>query len=121
MEYKITVSIYCQRPKWVHDGDYLISEATPKKFRNSVYRLYFDNELLTERTWEYDDSEYIKEMIVVDIPPNTDHRIKIQPILLNPAQAVFTLKNPLVKHGPKNHEVISQHEIKFTAFDKDSA
>lgn len=120
MEYKINVSIYCQRPNWVNGG-YLISEATPKKFRNPVYRLYFDNELLTERTWEYDDSEYIKEMINVDIPMNSDHRIRIEPILLIPGQAVFTLKNPAVKHGPKNHEVISQHEIKFTAFDKDLA
>lgn len=120
MEYKISVSIYCQRPSWVYGG-YLIAENEPLKYKNPVYRLYFDNELLTERSWIWDDSEYIKEQINVDIPMNSEHRIRIEPILLNPAQAVFTLKNPVVMHGPKNHDVVSQHEIKFTAFDKDLA
>ena len=121
MEHKIPVNVHCQRPKSVYSGFYPLGEPEPKKYTTPIYRLYFDNELLTERTWEWSDSEYIKEHINVDIPLNSDHRIRLDPILLNPAQATFTLKDAEVPHGPKNYEVISQHEIKFTAFDKDSA
>ena len=45
-----------------------------------AYRIYVDDDLLTERTYHWDNSEYfITEFIVLDVEPG-QHKFKIEPV-----------------------------------------
>lgn len=60
-QHEITVDIYA------HWGD-----------KPPVYRLYVDNDLLTERTFVWPGNEsYIKEHIIVDLEPGL-HSVQVQ-------------------------------------------
>lgn len=61
----LTVEIHCVST----------SEGAP------AYRVYVDNDLLTERTWRWPAHEiYICEKIAVNVEPGT-HRLKIQELV----------------------------------------
>ena len=63
VEAKITVDIYCN---WT---------AEPR-----AYRLYFDNDLLTERTYVWRNSDqYIQENIIVLADPGI-HSLRVEPV-----------------------------------------
>jgi hypothetical protein len=53
------------------------------------YRLYLNNELLTERTWIWDNRTYIDEKIIVNIPTDTLHTLKIESIAKDLSQISF--------------------------------
>jgi hypothetical protein len=62
-EYLITVDLYCN---W---------EVEPQ-----AYRIYVDQDLLTERTYFWRNSEqYVQENIIVNIEPG-QHYLKIEPV-----------------------------------------
>jgi hypothetical protein len=85
MESQLSLDIYVNIPSWVGQ----LSESQQGELR---YRVYIDDELITERTWIWGDSVYLKEIIWVDIEPG-QHCLKIEPILPNPAQARFSIDN----------------------------
>ena len=44
------------------------------------YRVYVDNDLLTERTYQWDNSEnFITEFIVLNVEPGL-HKFKVEPV-----------------------------------------
>lgn len=68
----IDVEVHCLQPRWVAD-------------EQSKYRLYFDDELLTERDWIWSQDIYIQENMIVDVSPGLLHTIRIEVIKSNPA------------------------------------
>jgi hypothetical protein len=88
IETNINIEVHCARPNWV-----FLSFPIVKQFDISYYRLYIDSDLLTERTWIWDNNTFIKEDIWINTEPNIEHIIKIEPIVKNPAQAQFELLN----------------------------
>jgi len=87
-EININVDIHCSRPNWV-----FLPNVSIEQYDISYYRLYVDSDLLTERTWIWDNNTFIKEDIWIEADPNIEHVIKIEPVLKNPAQARFELLN----------------------------
>jgi len=49
-----------------------------RKFRDgkTIYRVYVDNDLLTERNWIWPVNVYVRENIEVDVEPGI-HRIRV--------------------------------------------
>ena len=68
----LSVEVHCLQPRWVEQ-------------ENSKYRLYIDDELLTERNWIWNQSTYIVEHMVVDLEQNSSHTIKVEVIKTNPS------------------------------------
>jgi hypothetical protein len=88
-EVKITADIYCDR------------NFRPLEFATDVqksYRVYVDGDLLTERTYIWDNAEqFVQEEIIVDIAPGP-HEFKIVPAY--PYYNVFSFKNFTVNDQP---------------------
>jgi hypothetical protein len=76
----ITVDVYCNR-----------SEGEPN------YRVYVDNEMLTERSWTWPGYEvFVKEVIDVDVGPGA-HRIEVRECNCDP---VFHTENITINGNP---------------------
>lgn len=85
MELQLSFDIYASIPSWIEQ----LSETQRDESR---YRVYVDDELITERTWMWGNSAYLKEIIWVDIEAG-QHYLKIEPVIKNPAQARFSIDN----------------------------
>ncbi len=89
MKTDITVEVHCLQPNWV-------------ALENSKYRLYINDELLTERSWIWDMNTVIEEFISVDVPKNLNHVVRIEVIKekhMNLSQ--FALRNFKINGWPK--------------------
>lgn len=73
--------------------------------QNPAYRVYVDDDLLTERSWVWPTYEvYIKEIIEVDLEPGT-HYLRIDQIA---GTGKFTTKNFVV-----NGALIENQDLSF--------
>ena len=90
------VEVHCIQPSWV-------------QLENSRYRIYLDDELMTERDWVWDQSIYINEHLLADILPDTAHTIKVEVIKSNPSHLTeLVFRNFLVEDVPQDtytHEI----------------
>ena len=102
----ITVEIHCERPPWaMHHWE--------EKYKNSHYRIYINDDLITERTWIWDNTIYLKEHLWAKLDSTATHSVRLESVTYIPEQAKFELCNFLV--ADKNVEVITvkPHEITF--------
>lgn len=60
------------------------------------YRVFVNDELFAERTYRWDDTFYIKEMLQVEAEPGI-YSFRIEEI--DPKTGVFTMSNPTVEVG----------------------
>ena len=61
------------------------------------YRIYVNDELMTERTYNYGSHQYIKEMLQILAKPG-EYVIKIEKV--GPQSAEYTINNTYIKLGP---------------------
>lgn len=61
-----------------------------------TYRLYVNDELFAERTWNWDSDYYLEEMIQVEAEPG---KYRIHYELVPPHLARLTVNNFRVEHG----------------------
>lgn len=64
MVVKISVEVHCLQPRWVN-------------LENSKYRIYIDDELMTERDWIWEQNFYIQENMIAEISPNLPHTVRV--------------------------------------------
>ena len=102
----LTVDVHCTRPAWA-----LVSQNGI--YKDSIYRIYVNGDLLTERTWAWDNNFIVREEIWIYCNQHELYTIKLEPILVNPAQATFLLDNLLVTH-PHQQDTINQNTLSFT-------
>ena len=89
---KLSVEVHCLQPRWVAD-------------EKSNYRLYVDNELLTERTWIWDRDTYIQETLIVDVSKSETHTVSLEVIKADPYYLTqLTLKNLVIGNTSYNIE-----------------
>jgi hypothetical protein len=105
--YELTVDVQCHRPNWV------FSIHNTLKYETSYYRIYVNETLLIERNWVWPNDTLIQEkiMVVLDVVPTN---IYLEPVLKNPAQAVFKLDNLQVADTSFTSEQINDLTISFT-------
>lgn len=89
----IKVQIHCLKPSWVD-------------YEKNKYRLYINDDMLTERSWIWSINTVIDEDIWVSLAPNAVNLIRLESIL-DPVDSIakFTLmnlrvnNNAIVDHG----------------------
>ena len=56
----ITVEVHCLRPSW--------AEKNPKnKFSDSKYRIFINNNLITERSWNWNNNIFLIENMWINL------------------------------------------------------
>jgi len=103
----LTVDIHCHRPNWIFAVDTTI-------YQNTLYRIYIDDDLITERTWIWDNNTIIQENIWIHNTTPSTHTLSIVPLRKNIAEATFTLNNFTVVNQPFTSEQINDLTISFT-------
>ena len=100
-EVNLKVQVHCLRPSWVD-------------FENNKYRLYVDNDMITERSWIWNTKTLLDENIWVELELDTEHSIKIVPVL-DPINSFvkFTLKNLRINNNSYYTENEEQLELSF--------
>jgi hypothetical protein len=100
-ETTITVQIHALQPNW-------IEHEKPK------YRLYINDDLITERTWIWDMQTYIEEDLRVEVSPGVNHTIRLDLIKDNPMHlAQFGLQNLRINGWPKPDHGGHRSELSF--------
>lgn len=111
----IILEVHCLKPSWVYQ-------------EKNLYRLYINDELLTERDWIWPTSQFISEDIWVDLIPDVHHTIRLEPYLqehifydkdslatlTSKSIAEFALKNVLINGNPIDNQNTRQLETSFT-------
>jgi hypothetical protein len=87
-ETNITVQIHALQPRWID-------------LEKPRYRLYVNDDLITERTWVWDIQTYIEENIWVEIPQGINY-IRLDLVKLKPMDlSQFGLQNLRIDGWPK--------------------
>jgi hypothetical protein len=60
-----------------------------------VYRIYINEELMTERTWKWTE-HFLQEMLQLQLTPG-DYNVRLE--VLQPSLSKFTLTNHQITHG----------------------
>jgi len=97
----LTVEVHCLKPSWVNH-------------ENNKYRIYVNDDLLTERTWIWELNTLINENIWVIIPANSTNTVRLEQILQDKSVAQFALRNLQVADAPFTSEQINDLTISFT-------
>lgn len=80
----INFQVFCTRPGWA------MSNPIPK-FTDVRYRIYLDDNLITERSWIWANNIALHEELFVKIDLQQDHRLRLEPITYSDNQAVFEM------------------------------
>jgi hypothetical protein len=106
-EINLTFEIHCQRPPWVIKNPL-------GNFTDSRYRVYVNDDLITERSWLWDNNIFLKENIWINTSIETQHTLKIEPIVRIPEQAVFTINDFKIANVPATSTKINDLQVNFT-------
>ena len=95
VEINLAVELWGQIPKW---QELLYSKITksgviPKSYMEPKYRIYINDNLITERDWVWKNNILINENIWIYGEYDTDYILQLEPILFVPDQATFKFKN----------------------------
>ena len=100
-EVSLRVQVHCLQPNWVEQ-------------ENSRYRLYVNDDLITERTWIWPINTFIEEDLLVDVTERESHIVRIETILDNPRSVTqFGLQNFYVNGWPKPHYGGDRTQLSF--------
>ena len=97
----LTVEVHCLKPSWVN-------------YENNKYRIYVNDDLLTERNWIWELNTLINENIWVIIPASSTNTVRLEQILQDKSVAQFALRNLQVADIPFTSEQINDLTISFT-------
>ena len=89
METHITIQVQCVKPSWIGYE------------KNNNYRLYVNDDLVTERTWLWDINTVIEENIHLAVDPGTAVTLRLDPILSPNSVAQFGLRVLKVNGWPR--------------------
>ena len=103
----ITVEVHCIRPPW--------GQRNPiSKFNDSRYRIYINQDLITERSWLFYNNTFLKENIWMNTSIETQNILKIEPIVYIPEQAVFKVNNFNIVNFRADSIKINDLQVNFT-------
>ena len=97
---EVAVDVVCLQPRWIAQ-------------ENVIYRLYLNDELLTERNWIWEQNISIREQFTVSLDPNYSNLLKLELIKDRMSLAQFAF-NDLVVNSVQKHIPDSKDSISFT-------
>lgn len=81
MATKVDVEVHCLQPSWAN-------------MEKCYYRLYLNDELMTERTWAWDMNTVINESLIIDVDKGINHVVRVEVIKSTPtALTQLALRN----------------------------
>ena len=109
-EINLKFEVHAYRPKWaVWSADHQNSIYSDPR-----YRIYINDNLITERNWIWDNSILLVENIWIQ-SDETHYIVKLDPILLkNPAQATFSIKNLNIVNIQADSTKVNDLQVNFT-------
>jgi hypothetical protein len=104
MVISITVEVHALQPAW-------IDVETPK------YRLYVNDDLITERTWIWNMQTYIEEYIRVDVMSGISNTIRVELIKSKPMDlSQISLQNLKINGHLKSDSSKHRTELSFISY-----
>ena len=104
--HQLDIDILCDIPSWVeHHRDV--------EFRDTKYRIYVDDDLLTERDWDLGNNLYVKERMWIHSNSDQQHVFRLIPVIKSKTQAKFTIRNFMIDQN-LHTQYPGDLEIKFT-------
>jgi hypothetical protein len=101
METSITVQVHALQPRWI-------------EHEKPNYRLYVNDDLITERTWIWDQQTFVEENIQIEVPTGINHTIRIEIIKSDPFHlSQFGLQNFKINGWPKPDHGGHRSELSF--------
>ena len=97
----VAVDIVCLQPRWI------VQE-------NVIYRLYMNDELLTERNWIWEQNIFIRESFIVNVEPYYSNQLRLELIKDRKAMAQFAFRD-LVVNGESKRIPESKDQVSFFA------
>ena len=79
-EVNLTVEIHCLKPSWVN-------------YENNRYRLYVNDDLITERTWIWGSDTCIDENFYVDLIPGNFNSMRLETVPQANSVVEFEMRN----------------------------
>jgi len=107
LEVNLIFEVHCQRPPWG-----IINPVS--KFLDSRYRVYVNDDLITERSWIWDNNIFLKESVWINSVQGSEHTLKIEPVVCIPEQAVFTVNNFQITNLAADSTKINDLQVNFT-------
>ena len=104
-EVNLKFEVHCQRPTWARFN-------VNRKYVDSKYRIYVNNDLIVERSWIWDNNIFLKEDVwaIAD----QEYMLELEPVVYISEQAVFTLDNFQVANFQANSTKINDLQVNFT-------
>ena len=95
VEINLAVEVQGQIPNWqeVLHRSVTKSSRIPKGYIEPKYRIYINDNLITERSWIWKNNILIDENIWICGEHDTDYILQLEPIVFLPEQAVFKFSN----------------------------
>lgn len=103
----LSVEVHCIRPPW---GQY----NTVGIFNDSRYRIYISNDLITERSWVWNNNTFLLENIWILPNSKNEHVLKLEPVVTIPEQAKFFLERLIFKDINADIHKINDLQINFS-------
>lgn len=107
LEVNLIFEVHCQRPPWG-------IKNPVSKFLDSRYRVYVNDDLITERSWIWDNNIFLKESVWITSIEGNEHTLKIQPVVYILEQAVFSVYNFVIANVPATSTKINDLQVNFT-------
>jgi hypothetical protein len=79
-----------------------------------MYRVYVNTDLITERTWIWDNHTFLVENLLVDLDLKRGHTVKVEPVIYIPDQAQFKISDFKLLNAGGQANSISDVELYFT-------
>ena len=98
---RITVQVHALQPRW-------IDHEKPK------YRIYVNDDLITERTWIWDQQTYVEETLWAELASGISHTVRLELIKSGPFDlAQFGLQNLSINEVPHPDHGGNRSELSF--------
>ena len=107
-EVNLNFEVLCQRPIWATLGSF------KEKFSKSRYRVYVNNDLITERDWNWDNSIFLLESVWINSDPNTNYTLRLDPVVYISEQANFSINNCKITNSNADINKIDDLQVNFT-------
>ena len=107
LEVNLIFEVHCRRPPW----GIINSDA---KFNDSRYRIYIDNNLITERSWVWDNNIFLCENMWIHGENNKKYTVKLEPVVCIPEQAKFRINNLKILNSNADINMIDEQQVNFT-------
>lgn len=98
---KLSVEIHCNQPNWAK-----MQPIDPS------YRLYLNNDLVTERTWKFGESCFINEEMYANLTHEQPCVIELEPLIKIPGFAEFYMTN--FNTADIEHVILSSDDLSIT-------